>query len=89
MVLLIFDNGATSATKKAFITKVWLNAIIYPSVQEEHPCRGDGDPTGAEANESRGNKAYGAGAKGEAGGAALCHVPWTWPIRQECGMKIM
>lgn len=66
-----------------------LNALIYPSAQGEHPRGGDGDPTGVEASESYGDKAYGAGAKGEAGGAVLCQVLWTWPVRQECGTKII
>lgn len=70
-------------------TRVWLNVLIYPSTQGERPRRGDGDLTGVEANKSHGNKAYGAGAKGEAGGAVLCHVFWTWPIRQECETKII
>lgn len=70
-------------------TGVWLNTLIYPSTQGEHPRRGDGDPTGVEANESHGNTAYIAGAKGGAAGAALCHVLWTWPLRQECGTKII
>lgn len=66
-----------------------LNTLIYPSAQGEHPLRGDGDLTGVEASESYGNKAYSAGAKGEAGGAAQCQVLWTWPVRQECETKII
>lgn len=83
MILLISNNGTASATRKRLLllpgcTEVWLKVLVFPGTQGEHPCQGDGDPTGIKAHEPRGSKVNQAGAKGEAGGAMPCALDMAW-----------
>lgn len=79
MILLISDNGATYATKKAFVISPWMHCSLAACAclhehlvrRERASLQGRQRPTGAKANNLCSNAAYCARAQGETGGAAL------------------